>query len=48
MRLLAAPTPVAPTNTTVQGSNQFVNVGCGGCHIPQHTTAQSPFGARAT
>lgn len=47
MRLLAAPTPVAPTNTTVQGSNQFVNVGCGGCHIPQHATAQSPFGGQS-
>jgi CxxC motif-containing protein (DUF1111 family) len=47
MRLLAAPTPAAPTNTTVQGSNQFVNVGCGRCHIPQHTTAQSPFGGQS-
>jgi CxxC motif-containing protein (DUF1111 family) len=47
MRLLAAPTPVAPTNTTVRGSNQFVNVGCGRCHIPQHTTAQSPFGGQS-
>jgi CxxC motif-containing protein (DUF1111 family) len=47
MRLLAAPTPAAPTSTTVQGSNQFVNVGCGRCHIPQHTTAQSPFGGQS-
>jgi CxxC motif-containing protein (DUF1111 family) len=46
MRLLAAPTPAASTNTSVQGSNQFVNVGCGRCHIPQHTTAQSPFGGQ--
>jgi CxxC motif-containing protein (DUF1111 family) len=46
MRLLAAPTPAALTNTSVQGSNQFVNVGCGRCHIPQHTTAQSPFGGQ--
>jgi CxxC motif-containing protein (DUF1111 family) len=46
MRLLAAPTPAAPTSTSVQGSNQFVNVGCGRCHIPQHTTAQSPFGGQ--
>jgi CxxC motif-containing protein (DUF1111 family) len=44
MRLSAAPTPATPTNTTVQGSNQFVNIGCGRCHIPQHMTAQSPFG----
>jgi CxxC motif-containing protein (DUF1111 family) len=47
MRLLAAPTPVAPTLTTVRGSNQFVNVGCGRCHIPQHTTAASPFGGQS-
>ena len=47
MRLLAAPSPIAPTNQTVQGSNQFVNVGCGRCHIPQHTTAQSPFGGQS-
>jgi len=47
MRLSAAPTRIAPTNTTVQGNNQFVNVGCGRCHIPQHTTAQSPFGGQS-
>jgi CxxC motif-containing protein (DUF1111 family) len=47
MRLTAAPTPAAPTNQTVQGSNQFVNVGCGRCHIPQHTTAASPFGGQS-
>jgi CxxC motif-containing protein (DUF1111 family) len=46
MRLLAAPTPAAPTNTSTQGFNQFVNIGCGRCHIPQHTTAQSPFGGQ--
>jgi CxxC motif-containing protein (DUF1111 family) len=46
MRLLAAPTPAAPTNTSVQGSNQFVNIGCSGCHIPHHTTGQSPFGGQ--
>jgi CxxC motif-containing protein (DUF1111 family) len=47
MRLSAAPTPAAPTNTSVQGSNQFVNIGCSRCHIPQHTTAQSPFGGQS-
>jgi mono/diheme cytochrome c family protein len=47
MRLTAAPTPAAPTNTSVQGSNQFVNIGCGRCPIPQHTTAQSPFGGQS-
>jgi CxxC motif-containing protein (DUF1111 family) len=46
MRLLAAPTPATPTNTSVQGSNQFINIGCGRCHIPQHTTGQSPFGGQ--
>jgi CxxC motif-containing protein (DUF1111 family) len=46
MRLLAAPTPAAPTNTTVRGSNQFVNVGCASCHLPQHVTANSPFGGQ--
>jgi CxxC motif-containing protein (DUF1111 family) len=44
MRLLAAPTAIAPTNTTVHGNNQFVNIGCGRCHIPQHTTARTIFG----
>ncbi len=43
MRLNAPPAPVAPTNTTVQGNNQFVNIGCGDCHIPNHTTAASVF-----
>lgn len=47
MRLSAAPTPAAPTNTSVLGSNTFVNIGCGRCHIPQHTTAQSPFGGQS-
>jgi CxxC motif-containing protein (DUF1111 family) len=47
MRLLAAPTPAAPTNTSTAGSNVFVNIGCAACHIPQHTTAQSPFGGQS-
>jgi CxxC motif-containing protein (DUF1111 family) len=46
MRLLAAPTPAAPTNVSTAGSNVFVNIGCSGCHIPQHTTALSPFGGQ--
>jgi CxxC motif-containing protein (DUF1111 family) len=41
MRLSAAPTPAPTTNTTVQGFNQFVNIGCADCHIQHHTTAQS-------
>ena len=43
MRLSAGPTPAPATNTTVQGRNQFVNVGCGDCHIPNHTTGSSQF-----
>jgi len=43
MRLSAAPTPAPATNTSNQGRNQFVNIGCGSCHIPQHTTGQSVF-----
>jgi CxxC motif-containing protein (DUF1111 family) len=42
-RLSAAPTPAPTTNTTVQGFNQFVNIGCADCHIQHHTTAQSIF-----
>jgi CxxC motif-containing protein (DUF1111 family) len=41
MRLSAAPTPAPATNTSTQGNNQFVNIGCGGCHVPRHTTGQS-------
>src|SRR5205823_13844904 len=35
------------TTRTTRGANQFINVGCGGCHIPQHTTAGSPFGGQS-
>jgi len=49
MRLNAVPVPALPSgisqNTVTQGNNQFVNIGCGACHIPQHTTGQSIFGA---
>jgi hypothetical protein len=31
VRLSAGPTPAPTTNTTVQGANQFVNVGCADC-----------------
>jgi CxxC motif-containing protein (DUF1111 family) len=48
MRFLAAPTPAAPTNQTVQGSNQFVNIGCADCHIKNHTTSPSPFTGQST
>ena len=44
MRLSAPPAPAAPTNATVQGNNQFVNIGCGDCHVPHHMTASTIFG----
>jgi CxxC motif-containing protein (DUF1111 family) len=49
-RLSAAPTPIPSNSTTntVQGNNEFVNIGCGACHIPQHVTAKSTFGAAMT
>jgi CxxC motif-containing protein (DUF1111 family) len=46
MRFLAAPTrAVAATadNTVVEGSNQFVNVGCANCHTPTLQTGANPF-----
>ncbi|MGA2127083.1 MAG: di-heme oxidoredictase family protein [Xanthobacteraceae bacterium] len=43
MRLNAAPVPVAQTGDIPEGNFQFLNIGCGLCHIPQHTTAQSIF-----
>jgi CxxC motif-containing protein (DUF1111 family) len=43
MRLSAAPTPAPATTTSTQGKNQFINIGCASCHIPQHTTGQSVF-----
>ena len=40
--LNAAPVPALPAgisqNTVTQGNNQFVNIGCGACASPQHTT----------
>jgi CxxC motif-containing protein (DUF1111 family) len=46
MRFLAAPTravAAAADNTAVEGSNQFVNIGCGNCHTPALQTGASPF-----
>jgi CxxC motif-containing protein (DUF1111 family) len=43
MRLSAPPAPAASSNATVQGSNQFVNIGCAACHVTTHTTAASIF-----
>jgi CxxC motif-containing protein (DUF1111 family) len=41
MRLLAAPTPAAPTASTIRGQQAFNNVGCNLCHITSHTTHTS-------
>lgn len=43
MRFLAPPTPAPSNNNILQGSNQFVNVGCANCHTPTLTTGASPF-----
>ncbi|HTB14217.1 MAG TPA: di-heme oxidoredictase family protein [Bryobacteraceae bacterium] len=46
MRFLAAPTravAAAADNTAVEGSNQFVNIGCANCHTPALQTGASPF-----
>ena len=43
MRFLAPPTPGPSNNNVVQGSNQFVNIGCANCHSPTLTTGASPF-----
>jgi CxxC motif-containing protein (DUF1111 family) len=42
-RLLAAPTPAAVTNNTVQGMDEFVNIGCAACHVKMHTTGSSIY-----
>jgi CxxC motif-containing protein (DUF1111 family) len=46
MRFLAAPTraiTAAVDTVSVQGSNQFVNIGCANCHTPTLQTGASPF-----
>lgn len=43
MRLLAPPTPAAPTPSTTNGSNLFNQIGCNLCHSASLTTAASPF-----
>jgi len=47
MRFLAAPTPGPSSNTVVQGSNQFVNIGCANCHTATLQTGASNFAALA-
>jgi len=44
MRFLAPPARAPIDNTVVQGSNQFVNVGCALCHTPTLVTGASGFG----
>jgi CxxC motif-containing protein (DUF1111 family) len=43
MRFLAAPARGSIDNTVVQGSNQFVNIGCANCHTAALKTGASPF-----
>jgi len=43
MRFLAPPARGPIDNTVVQGSNQFVNVGCARCHTATLQTGASPF-----
>jgi CxxC motif-containing protein (DUF1111 family) len=45
MRFLAPPSRGPADNTAVEGSNQFVNVGCANCHTPTLRTGASPFAA---
>jgi CxxC motif-containing protein (DUF1111 family) len=45
MRFLAPPTRGPIDNTIVQGSNQFVNIGCANCHTPTLQTGASAFPA---
>jgi hypothetical protein len=39
----APPAPVPDTSSIAKGRNVFTNVGCGACHIQQHTTGQSTY-----
>jgi len=51
MRFLAPPAQVPGSlsdSTIVQGSNQFVNIGCAFCHTPNLVTGPSPFPPLAT
>lgn len=43
MRLLAPPTPAAPTSSTTNGQALFSQIGCNLCHSPSLTTAASPY-----
>src|SRR6185369_13568037 len=45
MRLLAPPTPAAPTASTTNGQAVFNAVGCSQCHTPSLTTGPSPTAA---
>jgi CxxC motif-containing protein (DUF1111 family) len=43
MRLSNQPTPAPATASTTAGLTAFLNIGCGVCHIPSHTTDASVF-----
>jgi len=47
MRFLAAPARGPIDNTVVQGSNQFVNIGCANCHTATLQTGACKFPALA-
>jgi CxxC motif-containing protein (DUF1111 family) len=50
VRLLAPPTPAAPSTSAAEGSDLFGRMGCAYCHSPSLTTAASPVSglSRAT
>ena len=45
MRFLAPPVPVPPTQSTTNGLQQFINVGCNMCHNQSFTTPKSSIAA---
>jgi CxxC motif-containing protein (DUF1111 family) len=42
-RLSNQPTPAAANFSISEGREAFMNIGCGICHVPSHTTDASPF-----
>jgi len=48
MRMLAPPTPAAPTPQTQHGSALFASVGCALCHTPTMTTGKAIASGSAT
>jgi CxxC motif-containing protein (DUF1111 family) len=48
MRMLAAPVPAPSTPSTVNGRNQFADVGCALCHTPSFTTGRAVASGSST